>query len=150
MINAKSETLAIKPSFKDSFINKRCLILADGFYEWKDVNKKKIPMYIKLKNNGLFTFAGLWSGYKKEDGTKHYTCTIITTSANELIQPIHERMPVILTKESEEIWLNPNIKDIDLLNNILKPFSTEKMKLYQVSELVNNSRNETSRCIERV
>ncbi len=149
IINAKSETLATKPSFKDSFINKRCLIIADGFYEWKKVNKKKIPFYIKLKNKKMFTFAGLWSSYKRDDGSKHYSCTIITTKANDLFQPIHERMPVIMTKVAERIWLNPNIKDIKMLSTLLNPFPIEKMDYYQVSEIVNNSRNETPQCIEK-
>ncbi|MDF2699776.1 MAG: hypothetical protein K0Q49_1332 [Haloplasmataceae bacterium] len=147
MINAKSESLAEKPAFKHSFINKRCVILADSFYEWKQVEKEKVPMRIKLKTNEIFPLAGLWSTYTRSNGSKLFTCTIITTTPNELVENIHNRMPVILNKEAEKIWLNPQITDVNILNSILKPYNHDSMDAYQVSSLVNSSKVESSDCI---
>ncbi|ERJ12115.1 SOS response-associated peptidase [Haloplasma contractile] len=150
MINAKSETLASKPSFKHAFKNKRCIILADSFYEWKKDKNGKTPMRISLKNRKLFSFAGLWSSYQKEDGTNLYTCTIITTEPNEFMESIHNRMPVILTKEQEKIWLDPYINDEEKLNTVLRPYNSNEMTAYPVSTIVNNARNETVECIKPI
>jgi len=147
MINAKSETLGDKLSFKDSFKNKRCIILADSFYEWIRDDKDKIPVRIMLKSNSIFPMAGLWSSYTRSDNTKLYTCTIITTSANDIVSPIHHRMPVILTNETKDIWLDSNIKDLDILSKILIPYNPNKMYTYKVSKLVNNSANDLPECI---
>jgi len=148
MINAKSETLEQKVSYKPSFEHKRCVILADGFYEWKKEDKKKIPMRILMKDQSIFPIAGLWSTYVKPDGTKHFSTTIITTQANDLVSTIHDRMPVILTDESRKTWLNPRITDLRLLSEILKPYEPEKMYSYPVSSLVNSSQNELPECIQ--
>jgi putative SOS response-associated peptidase YedK len=147
MINAKSETLSEKPSFKDSFKNKRCVILGDSFYEWMHQDSSKTPMRIMLTSQGLFPMAGLWSSYTKTDGSRLYTCTIITTKANDTVSPIHDRMPVILTEETKKIWLNPEIKDLSYLSTILVPYDANKMYTYKVSPLVNNPSNECVECI---
>lgn len=140
MINARSETLAEKPSFKRPLENKRCLIVADGFFEWKkDLSRtgKKIPFYFKLKAARLFGFAGLWDSWASPEGHQVNTCTIITTPANELIRPIHHRMPVILPKSSEALWLGSAQKGSSLLS-LLQPYPAEEMRAYPVSPLVNS------------
>ncbi len=147
-INAKAETLSSKPMFKDAYKNKRCTILADGFYEWKKENNRKIPYRFILKDQNIVPLAGLWSPFIKTDGTKIFTCTIITTTPNELMAPIHDRMPLILTKENEKIWLNPEITDDDLLNSLLKPYPSMQMDAYEVSSIVNNPKNSSPDCIK--
>jgi len=150
LINAKSETLVDKPSFKPSFQSKRCVILANGFFEWRKEEKGKTPMHILMTDHSIFPMAGLWSTYIKDDGSKLHTTTIITTSANELISSIHDRMPVILTEESKKIWLNPNIKDFPTLQKVLTPYDASKMKTYRVSSLVNSATSESADCIKEV
>ena len=149
-INAKAETLHKKPLFKEAYLKRRCIILVDGFYEWKKANNEKIPFRFTVKNEPLFALAGLWNPYLTSDGKKYYTCTIITTSPNELIKPIHNRMPVILTKESETLWLNPKITDYETLSALLTPFKADNMDYYQVSQIVNNVRNDNSKCIQPI
>lgn len=147
MINARSETVAQKPSFKNSLRKRRCIVPSNGFYEWKKLdNKTKTPYYIKMKNNKPFGFAGLWDTWNK-DGANLTTFTIITTSPNELIKPIHDRMPVILKKEDEDLWLNPDIQNSDVVLHLLKPFSSDDMETYEISTYVNNPRNEGEKCI---
>ncbi|MCJ7700742.1 MAG: SOS response-associated peptidase, partial [Anaerolineales bacterium] len=110
MINARAETLAEKPSFRNAFKRRRCLILADGFYEWKKIpdNKTKIPTYIRLKDGKPFAFAGLWENWHSPDGSQILSTTIITTQPNDLVKPIHNRMPVILPEDSYQAWLTPD------------------------------------------
>src|SRR5690606_26418140 len=115
MINARSETVAEKPSFRNAFKKKRCLVVADSFYEWQRKDGEKIPMRIKLKNGEPFAFAALWESWKAPDGKTVNTCSILTTEANSLMKSIHDRMPVILTKEEEEMWLDPNVEDVERL-----------------------------------
>ena len=150
MINAKSETVAEKPSFKSSLQNKRCIILADSFYEWQKNDSGKVPMRIRLKGDGIFSLAGLWSTFTRNDGSKLHTCTIITTSANQLVKPIHDRMPVILTKDAQKIWLNPNIKDSSLLTSILNQYDSQLMTHYPVSSYVNSVKNDDISCIKSI
>lgn len=150
IINAKAETLHQKPSFITSFQNKRCVIIADGFYEWKNADGKKIPMHIQLKNKQLFPMAGLWNTFTRSDGTKIHTCTIITTEANEMMSEIHNRMPVILTEDARKIWLNPDYKDLNELNHLLKPYDTRQMESYQVSTFVNHVANDGPKCLEKI
>lgn len=149
MINARAETLAEKPSFRHAFAKKRCLIPADGFYEWKKLGDgAKQPYYIHRQDDKPFAFAGLWASWKTEGRTIE-SCTIITTSANELMQPLHERMPVILPAEVYGVWLDPEIQDKTALAELLKPFDSDLLEAYPVSTLVNNSRNENPKCLER-
>lgn len=150
MINAKAETLNEKPSFKPSLTHKRCVVLADSFYEWKEEDSRKQPMRILLKDQKLFPMAGLWSTYTREDGTKLYTCSIITTSANSFMTPIHNRMPVILNHETRAIWLDTNNKNINHLMSILTPYDANQMFAYPVSNMVNNPKNDSISCITKV
>ena len=124
MINARAETAAEKPSFRHAFKKKRCIILADSFYEWQRTDEGKIPMLVKLKSGEPFAFAGLWESWKSPDGKTVNTCTILTTGANELMGTIHDRMPVVLSKEGEKIWLDPRIEDPEVLGKLLKPFDS--------------------------
>lgn len=141
MINARAETVATKPSFRNAFRMKRCILPADSFYEWQRKDGNKVPMRIKLKNDGLFAIAGLWEGWRGTDGSMLYTCTAITTEPNELMKPIHDRMPVILKKEDEAAWLDPANDDIHFLGNMLQPFDMEQMEAYIVSAEVNSPKN---------
>lgn len=150
MINAKSETLMEKPSFRSSFQTKRCVILADSFYEWKREENKKTPMRIGLNNNQIFPMAGLWSTFTRPDGTKIHSTTIITTHANELMSEIHDRMPVILDDQAVATWLNPRIQDLNMLSKMLKPYESKAMYSYKVSPIVNNARNEVKECILKI
>ena len=151
MINARAETLTEKPSFRNAYQKKRCLILADSFYEWKrNDDKTKIPMRIKLKSDELFAMAGLWEKWISPDGQSIFTCTVITTAANKLMKDIHDRMPVILKPEDEKTWLDLTIHDSNELNHLLKPLSEEIMEAYEVSSLVNSPNNNSAHLITKV
>ena len=151
MINAKSETLSEKPSFRKPFKEKRCLVLADGFYEWEKTDKKnKVPYRFILKNRQPFAFAGLWDVWKTPEGDTLLSFTIITTRANELMERIHDRMPVILNEKDEAKWLDPEFKDTDKLSSLLQPYPSEQMVAYKVSTIVNSPKNDTPSCIEPV
>ncbi len=149
LTNARAETVHEKPTFKASFQKKRCVILANGFYEWERTDKQKIPYRFQVEDGALFSMAGLWSTYKKEDGTAHYSCTIITTEANTLMQPIHHRMPVILSKASEKAWLEPTTNTL-ALQKLLSPYPSDKMSAYRVSQLVNSGKVDSPECIKHL
>jgi len=149
MINAKSETIDEKISFRQSFQNRRCLILADSFYEWKRVGKDKTPMRIKKTDGSIFAMAGIWNTYIRPDGIKVHSCAIITTSANKLVGEIHDRMPVILNKKDQQVWLNQQSDHISL-KALLKPYPEVEMEAYQVSSIVNNAANDVIECINKV
>lgn len=127
LINARAETIGEKPSFRPAFGKRRCLIIVDGFYEWKTDGKKKIPLYFYLKSGEPFALAGLHESWLTPDKKQVSTCTIITTDANSLISPIHDRMPVIVPREVEETWLKENIEDKSILISILKPYPANEM-----------------------
>ena len=152
LINAKAETLKEKASFRTPFKKKRCLVLADGFYEWTHSEKKgaKQPYRFVLKNRQPFAFAGLWDEWSNPEGEKLLTFTIITTTANELMESIHDRMPVILHEKDEGIWLDPQLADTDKLSQLLKPYSSKEMEAYKVSTFVNSPKNNGPKCIEPV
>jgi len=149
MINARSETVRSKPSFKTSFKHKRCVILANGFYEWKRDSGSKVPQYIKLNTEDMFVFAGLYSSFKRTDGSVLYTTTILTTEANELMKDIHDRMPVILTVKDAKKWLNARQTE-DQLESLLTQYPSKDMSYYEVSTLVNNASNDQIECIHKV
>jgi len=149
MINARAETVDQKPSFKKSFRHKRCLIPADGFYEWKKGEKGKRPYRITLKGGGVFAFAGLWDRWKSSQGETIDSCTIITTAPNELLESIHNRMPVIMPEEAEHIWLDPDADTADL-KSLLNPYPSEFMESYEVSTRVNSPKNDIPEVIEPV
>ncbi len=150
MINARAETLAEKPSFRNAFKRRRCLILADGFYEWQVIpgQKSKQPMYITLEDHRPFAFGGLWEIWKSPDGSEIYSCTIITTEPNPLMATIHNRMPLILPPESYTQWLNPNEQRPEALKSLLEPYPASQMAAYPVSSLVNSPANDTPELVE--
>ena len=150
MINARAETVADKPSFRDSFRRRRCLVLADGFYEWQRTGSRKRPMRVALRSGEPFAFAGIWSVWKDPDGNSIPTCAIITTSANELLRPIHHRMPVILPRNMEGVWLDRSIQDPSRLRSMLAPYADAAMEAYEVSTLVNSVANDGRELIARV
>ena len=150
MINARSETVHEKPSFRESFKKKRCLVVADSFFEWKRTNDKKVPMLVKLKSDELFAMAGLWETWKSPTGEPIHSCTILTTEPNDLMSNIHDRMPVILKPEDESIWLDSSIKDVNNLKHLLRPFENDTLEAYEVSELVNSPKNNSPVLINQV
>ena len=149
MINARAETLAQKPSFHTPFKKRRCLIIADGFYEWKHSGKAKQPIYVHMKNGAIFGFAGLWDSWHNADGSSVESCTIITTSPNELIREIHDRMPVILPPEQYETWLQDSTPE-HFLQQLLMPYPADAMEAYRVSSVVNSPKNDTPACIKPI
>jgi putative SOS response-associated peptidase YedK len=148
MINARAETIREKPSFRRSFERRRCLIIANGFYEWRREGTHKIPIFIRLKSGQPFGFAGLWDLWRSPQGDEVPSCTIITTEANELMKPIHDRMPVILPKAAESAWLDPEQKGGSELTELLTAYPSEKMEAYPVSPRVNSPQAEGPECIE--
>jgi len=151
MINARAETIAEKPSFKNAFKARRCLIIADGFYEWKGPRGQKQPVFITLPDQKPFAFAGLWETWGKKDQQAPYrSCTIITTEACEAMRDIHHRMPVILNPAAYEFWLNPDNQDIAKLEMTLQKDLMTDLVSYPVSKQVNSTRNNNASCIEPV
>ncbi len=150
MINARAETVVDKPSFRDAFRRRRCLVLADGFYEWRRTGSGKRPMRVALRSREPFAFAGIWSMWKDTEGNPIPTCAIITTSANELLSPIHHRMPVILPREMEGLWLDRSIQDPGALRGVLTPYPDDAMEAYEVSTLVNSVANDGPELITHV
>jgi putative SOS response-associated peptidase YedK len=151
MINARAETLLEKPSFRMAYQKKRCLIIADSFYEWKrDTNQTKTPMRIKLKSDELFAMAGLWEKWVAPDGKAVYSCSVITTAPNELVNDIHDRMPVILRGDDEKVWLDPTISDTRILEPLLVPLDGSLMEAYEVSSLVNSPKNNSIELIQKI
>jgi putative SOS response-associated peptidase YedK len=137
IINARAETVATKPFFRDAFKKKRCLVLADGFYEWKRTGKSKVPYRIALKTEEPFAFAGIWSMVQDAQGEAHPIFALLTTEANALVSQIHNRMPVILKEQDEEDWLNPSLA-LDVAQALLVPFPADRLMAYEVSPKVNS------------
>ena len=142
LINARAETLPEKPSFRTAIRRRRCLILADGFYEWKQAadGKSKVPMYINLVSGQIFAFAGLWDIWTSPDGSEVRSCTIITTQPNSLIEPIHNRMPVILSKDAYLEWLSPKETNPVTYHRLWAPYPANEMQAHEVSKAVNDPR----------
>lgn len=147
MINARAETVAGKPAFRSAFRHRRCLIPADGYYEWKSMQGRKQPYYFSMKDGKPFCFAGLWERWQPAEGEPLESCAIITTGANALGAQIHPRMPVILPEDDYAQWLDPKESDAARLLPLLRPFAPEPMSVYPVSTLVNNARVDEPRCI---
>jgi putative SOS response-associated peptidase YedK len=147
LINTRSETAATKPSFRSAMKRRRCLIVADGFYEWKKVGKAKIPIHFHLRYGEPFAFAGLWEFWKPKDGDPIESCTIMTTEANTLVAPYHDRMPVILPKLHYEHWLDPKDEDSDKLLALLVPFPDSKMTATPANPIVNTPKNDNPECL---
>ncbi len=165
MINARAETVAQKPAFRNALKKRRCLVLADGFYEWRKEEKGKTPMYIFSKpgasgsessgsgaseSRAPFAMAGLYETWKSPENELIRSCTIITTSPNSLMESIHDRMPVILPRDAETTWLDQSIEDADSLTELLVPYPAEEMEAYIVSTLVNSAKNDFPECITGV
>ena len=150
MINARAETVAEKPAFRDALRRRRCLVLADGFYEWQRTGGAKRPMRIIMRSGEPFAFAGLWSLWRDPDGNRIPSCAIITAAANDLLKPIHDRMPVILPREMEEFWLDGSVEDPGALGSVLIPCADGVMDTYEVSTLVNSAVNNGPEVIARI
>ncbi|MGA8943941.1 MAG: SOS response-associated peptidase [Thermoactinomyces sp.] len=148
MINARAETLAEKPAYKIPFRKQRCLIPADGFYEWKKLGEKKQPYRYQLKNGEPFAFAGLWDRWKQGNKTL-YSCTIITVDPNPLVNKVHNRMPLILPEDAYDLWLSPNAGS-DCLQTLFKPYPEAEMEAFPVSSRVNSPRNDDPSLVEPV
>jgi putative SOS response-associated peptidase YedK len=149
MINARAETVAEKPSFRNAMKRRRCLVLSDGYYEWQKKQGPKgpkQPFYFCLNDERPFAFAGLWESWKDPSGSRLESCTIITTEANTLTRPIHDRMPVILPADSYDHWLDPTLHDAAELQPLLRSYPSEEMKAFPVSTLVNSPRNDDPAC----
>lgn len=149
MINARADTITEKPSFKNAFKQRRCLIPANGFYEWKKIGSDKQPYRIMLEDEKIFSMAGLWETWNSPEGEKIFSCTIITTTPNELMIDIHDRMPMILTIDDEKKWLDPE-QTVEDLKNMLQPFPAENMKAYPVSKDVGSVKNYSKDLVEEI
>jgi putative SOS response-associated peptidase YedK len=147
LINARAETVAEKPSFRSAFAKRRCLVVADGFYEWRPEGKRKVPVYVFLKSKKPFGFAGLYENWKDPGGREIRTCTIITTEANDLVRPIHDRMPVILPEGVEDRWLDPSEGSRERLQAILTPYPAGEMAAFEVTSIVNSAAHDAPDCI---
>jgi putative SOS response-associated peptidase YedK len=148
LINARSETVMERPSFRPAFLARRCLVPADGFFEWKRVNGRKQPIYFMLRDHEPFAFAGLWESWTASDGNPVESCTILTTEPNPLVRPVHDRMPVILAAAGHEPWLaSESDPEKDLLP-LLRPYPPDAMQAYPVSPVVNSAEPDSPECIE--
>jgi putative SOS response-associated peptidase YedK len=150
MINARAETVAEKPAFREAFRKHRCIVVADGFYEWRKAGTARIPLHIHLRSREPMGLAGLYSVWTSPEGKEIRTCTIIVTDANELVAPVHERMPVILHPADYDRWLDPGLQDALALQPLLKPYPPEELGIHAVSKKVNSPRNNSPDLIEPV
>jgi putative SOS response-associated peptidase YedK len=146
MINARSETAATKPAFRESLKSRRCLIPADGFYEWKRDGKAKQPFCFEVNQGQLFAFAGLWDRWKDPSGNWIKTCSILTTTPNAVTAAVHDRMPVVLDPDSYDVWLDPGLNDVVEVSNLLKPFDAGLMRSYPVSTRIKHVANDDEEC----
>jgi putative SOS response-associated peptidase YedK len=146
LINARAETAAEKPAFRTAFRRRRCLVLADGFYEWQKLDGRKQPYYFRMRQGEPFAFAGLWERWEK-GGEPLETCTLLTTDANEVVRPVHDRMPVILPRTAFGEWLDGSVQAVPELQAILRPYPGAEMVGYPISARVNNPRNEGAMCV---
>jgi putative SOS response-associated peptidase YedK len=150
LINARAETLTEKPSFRDAFHLRRCLVPADGFYEWRTVGQERRPFLFRLRDGGPFAIAGLWEPSPGAASGEQDSCALVTTEANALLRRFHDRMPVILPKESYGLWLDPDISNANDLLVLLRPYPEDEMDSREVSRRVNNPRFEDPSCAEPV
>jgi putative SOS response-associated peptidase YedK len=150
LINARAETVAQKPAYRAAFRSRRCLVVADGFYEWQRTDGRKQPYFIRLRDDRPFAFAGLWESWQDPDGSPIESCAILTTEPNELLEPIHNRMPVILAPKDYQRWLDPAIRQPQSLEPLLRAFPGDQMIAYPVSTYVNSPTRDDPKCIERV
>jgi putative SOS response-associated peptidase YedK len=149
MINARAETVSQRPAFRAAFAHRRCLIPADGFYEWQRTNDNKQPYFVRAKDENPLAFAGLWERWQRGQEVIE-SCTIITTSANESLAPIHDRMPAILREDTYDLWLDPSVQDLGALQALLLPCDAKKLVAYPVSKHVNHPKNDDAECIRQL
>lgn len=148
VVNARAESLAEKPTFRDALRSRRCLIPASGFYEWKVAGRAREPWLFRLRDNQPFAFAGLWETWRAPDGTAHESCAVVTTAPNSLMTPVHHRMPVLLAERPAwDAWLDPRNTSIDTLAPLLRPLPSESMTAIAVSPHVNNTRHDDPECL---
>ena len=147
MINARSETLSSKPSFRSALRGRRCLIPADGFYEWQTRGKSKQPYYIKRQDGWVFAFAGLWELWENPEGTPVESCTIITTEPNEVVKPLHDRMPVILSPADYDLWLDPAVTEPERVQPLLRACPAAELAAHPVSTHVNSPGHDSPACV---
>jgi putative SOS response-associated peptidase YedK len=148
MINARAETVAEKPAYRAALRRRRCLVVADGFYEWQRSGRRKQPYFIRMRDDRPFGFAGLWESWDGPDSSPIESCTLLTTEPNELLRPIHNRMPVILPADDYQRWLDPAVETGEQLVPLLRPYPAEQMTSDPVSTFVNSPANEGAKCIE--
>ena len=146
MINARSETASTKPAFRDALKSRRCLIPADGFYEWRREGKTKQPFCFEVNDGNLFAFGGLWDGWKDPSGKWIRTCSILTTTPNSVTSAVHDRMPVILDPDSYDLWLDPGMNDVAAASELLKPCDARRTRCYPVSTRINHVANDDEEC----
>jgi putative SOS response-associated peptidase YedK len=146
MINARSETAATKPAFRDPLKSRRCLIPADGFYEWQRTSTSKQPFCFEVGDGGLFAFAGLWERWRDPSGQWVKSCSILTTTPNAVTSAVHDRMPVILGKDDYDLWLDPGMQNVAAISELLKPCEPQFMRCYAVSSRVNHVGNDDEEC----
>ncbi|MFZ1916588.1 MAG: SOS response-associated peptidase [Terriglobales bacterium] len=146
MINARSETASTKPAFRDALKSRRCLIPADGFYEWKRDGKTKQPFCFEVNKGELFAFAGLWDRWKDPGGNLMKTCSILTTTPNAVTAAVHDRMPVILDADGCELWLDPGMRDVASVSEMLKPYDARLMRCCPISTRINRVANDEEEC----
>jgi len=139
-LNARSETVTTTPAFRDSILTKRCLIPADGFYEWRKMGSAKQPYCFEVGAGEVFAFAGLWDEWTSPDGEIIESCTVLTTEPNSLVEDLHNRMPVIVPPDKYDLWLDPDVTDFEAIRDILKPYAANLMRRYPVSMRLNNSK----------
>jgi putative SOS response-associated peptidase YedK len=150
LINARAETAAEKPAFRSAFRHRRCLLPADGFYEWQRRDGKKQPFYLRLREDRPFAFAGLWETWTSPEGEVIESATVLTTEANDTVRPVHDRMPVILAPADYERWLDPAVQKPDVLQPLLRPYPAVELVAYPVSTWVNDPKHDDPRCEERL
>jgi len=149
-LNARSETVTTKPAFREPILTKRCLIPADGFYEWKKTGSVKQPYCFEVGEGELFALAGLWDQWKSPEGQIIESCTILTTTPNSLVEDMHDRMPVIVPPDKYDVWLDPDVNDFEVIRDILKPYDVNLMRRYPVSRKLNNSKIDDAESASRV
>ncbi len=149
-INARSETIIDKPLFKKLFQQKRCIIVADGFYEWQATTRAKLPFYIFKKDHQPFAIAGLWEHWENHEGKSIESCLLLTTEANPEVKSIHHRMPVILQKAQYSTWLNGENTKVEILKSLLRPYLPQDLTSHEVSTYVNSPKNDNQNCVEKL
>jgi putative SOS response-associated peptidase YedK len=147
LINARAETAATKPAFRAALRYRRCLVPASGFYEWQRLGREKRPFHIRMKDAAPFAMAGLWEHWVGPDGSEIDTCALLTIESNEIMRSVHDRMPVILSPDTYDLWLDPDVQDVEIIRPLLRSYPSEAMVAFPVTPHVNNARNDDPQCL---